>query len=971
MILKNLLRGASVLAGSLLLASAVSAESLYPEGIYLEEDIVCALDSAVFALGDTEKDPEDERFTGTYGYNSLAGMPKAEAMQKFYREIDNKAIAFHHSTIDMQTLLVFRVDHTALGLNIEEASQVYKLYRNDHPLYFWISSSWAKSDTELICMVVPEYAAYSARKQAIETVESKVDTLLQYTEGETSPYRIALAYHDIIIDAVDYAYESDGITPQNDAWAHNIIGVLEEQGAVCEGYARTFQLLLNARGVENIFITGKGANEDHAWNLVRLEDGGWYWCDLTWDDRPDWMWGVQYNYFCVNDTESVSWIDGSYSVKGNDTFLTKHLPDTSGNTGMFYLYDLPDRAAEPFDGTEEVKILRDTFSDGVFEYAMVGYNAVQIIGINSTSADLVLPESVTYTGAVYDVISIGALGSDGLLDAASPVWSGVSPETVSIPKTMRFIWNDAFSPNTIKSFSVDPANEWFKSENGVLFTRSGWNLIRYPDAASAKEYSIPAGTYEIEYQAFRSPQNLEKLTMGPDVQILGNINGGRGYPEDKPSGIGRYVMSGQWRSIWHSLNGDAVIAVDSANSVFRQIGGAIYSENGTVLEYAADKSVTELILPEGVKTVRQFAVEYCGNLETIVIPASCTSVGANAFNDNPNLSDVYFLGKVPSEWGTAPFINSQKVLTIHCDPAKDPAWKIPEWTDNRGYTYPTARLTSEENGKAHIHSLSSWTDIGVKHSRTCLCGYEVSFRHCDYGGDYYCDICAAEMHYCGGRVIWAIRDGVLCLAGEGSTWDFSETGAPTWYYDRFGIEKVVIEEGVQSVGSFLFYCLPNVTDVILPSTVKTIGQNVFRPGNAPERIFFAGDAPDGIDTISSDTLLYCLEGTSGWEGRACGFFEWITDPETGERVPKIIEDQPGDEPAGVTVCGSVKSYGKAEDPVTVSLIPEGGTEAKYFDTVTQEEDGYVLEGVLPGRYTLVVEKKNHATRRFAVEVREN
>lgn len=59
--------------------------------------------------------------------------------------------------------------------------------------------------------------------------------------------------------------------------------LLEGKG-VCLGFASTFQLLLNMCGVECVTVVGAAYNsrEDHAWNMVRLNDI-WYCADPTWD----------------------------------------------------------------------------------------------------------------------------------------------------------------------------------------------------------------------------------------------------------------------------------------------------------------------------------------------------------------------------------------------------------------------------------------------------------------------------------------------------------------------------------------------------------------------------------------------------------------------------------------------------------------------------------------------------------------
>ena len=61
---------------------------------------------------------------------------------------------------------------------------------------------------------------------------------------------------------------------------------------------------------------------------------------------------------------------------------------------------------------------------------------------------------------------------------------------------------------------------------------------------------------------------------------------------------------------------------------------------------------------------------------------------------------------------------------------------------------------------------------------------------------------------------------------------------------------------------------------------------------------------------------------------------------------------------GVTVSGTVKSYGGEAENVTVTLTPENGT--PMTTVVTGNSAAYKLENVPAGTYTLKVEKKGHA-----------
>lgn len=63
---------------------------------------------------------------------------------------------------------------------------------------------------------------------------------------------------------------------------------------------------------------------------------------------------------------------------------------------------------------------------------------------------------------------------------------------------------------------------------------------------------------------------------------------------------------------------------------------------------------------------------------------------------------------------------------------------------------------------------------------------------------------------------------------------------------------------------------------------------------------------------------------------------------------------------GVTVSGTVKSYGSASEVVTVTLTKQGETTPAFTDTLTGNSAAYKFENVSAGTYTLKVEKKGHA-----------
>lgn len=391
---------------------------------------------------------------GTYGYRYLGTMTNGEARQSLYTAIDEAVKKMHADTdTDCVSDTPFaQVNYSSLGLTADDAIAVWKTYTDDHPLYYWFSNRIGYSAVNLALYVDDDYSEGAVRANYNQLVFNKIKEYLSFAEAETSAYQVALAFHDRIINAIDYAYDDKGV-PETAKWAHSVIGVLEERGGVCESYAKTFQLLLNLRGVENIFVTGSGNGEAHAWNLIKLDDGKWYWCDLTWDDAPQYTWGIYYGYFCVNDWQGVDWADGGNqygtetgvgiggSPVGCEKFTDSHIPFPSTGTGVNFSYALPARSTEVYKGVAGELRVRDTFEVGNYQYAVAGYGTVQVTKVPSAGA-VVIEECVRHAGVDYSVISIGVVGGTGVFGAGKVI--GVGVVSVTVPSSVKFIWSLSF-----------------------------------------------------------------------------------------------------------------------------------------------------------------------------------------------------------------------------------------------------------------------------------------------------------------------------------------------------------------------------------------------------------------------------------------------------------------------------------------------------------------------------------------------
>lgn len=170
------------------------------------------------------------------------------------------------------------------ALSNEELSRVFLAFSYDNPEIICIDNNCQAVRVGGRCYFEPNYLC-SAEECNDLTAEfkNKASEILANTTPEMSDYDKELYFHDTLFNICDY----DGA--DSASWtSYTAAGALVCGSAVCEGYARAMQYLMNEAGIENYLITGEAVNsnnerEGHMWNIVTL-DGKNYHLDLTWDD---------------------------------------------------------------------------------------------------------------------------------------------------------------------------------------------------------------------------------------------------------------------------------------------------------------------------------------------------------------------------------------------------------------------------------------------------------------------------------------------------------------------------------------------------------------------------------------------------------------------------------------------------------------------------------------------------------------
>lgn len=184
-------------------------------------------------------------------------------------------------------------------------SKVYHALLKDHPELFWVhnreevyTTSYKGTD---YCRFSP---GYTYTEQEISEILTEMQNAVNEVNAEitqnASDYDKVKMIYTYLIDHTEYEASDDD---------QNIAGVFWKKKAVCAGYARAVQYLLEQLGIPCIYVEGsaRDSDEGHAWNIVKI-NGQYYYVDATNGDQPSFLEGgavqleehktVIYDYLC-------------------------------------------------------------------------------------------------------------------------------------------------------------------------------------------------------------------------------------------------------------------------------------------------------------------------------------------------------------------------------------------------------------------------------------------------------------------------------------------------------------------------------------------------------------------------------------------------------------------------------------------------------------------------------------------------
>ena len=382
-----------------------------------------------------------------------------------------------------------------------------------------------------------------------------------------------------------------------------------------------------------------------------------------------------------------------------------------------------------------------------------------------TNSEYVIPDSVT---SISNSAFSGCTGLTNVIIPNSVISIGWQPfsgcsglTSVTIPDSVTYIGDYAFYLcSGLTSINVDENNKNYCSTQGILFNKNMTTLIQYPPANVNAEYVIPDSVTYISDSAFRGCTSLTSVTIPNSVTSIG---------------VSAFYNCSNLSKV-HIFDIAAWCNIDFGNDGSNPL---YYAHN----LYLNDILITDLVIPDNVTSISDYAFSSCIRLTSVTIPNSVTSIGDSAFSGCSGLTSVAIPDSVTSIG----------------------------WYTFRGCTGLTS-INADENNKNYR------SDEGILFNKnmTTLIQYPSAKTNSEYViPNSVTSISDYAFSSCISMTSIAIPNSVTSIGSS----VFSNCS---------GLTNVTIPDSVTSIGDFAFSDCAGLTSVAIPDSVTSIGWYTFR-----------------------------------------------------------------------------------------------------------------------------------------------
>lgn len=258
----------------------------------------CApLDSLLQSITNPVYDAQkyQNEFADRWEYQRLTSEEKRYYGQLYTAVTDTMAVESTVSPTDSTDVPGIRVVLTDATLSNQDIVRLYEAFYNDNPQFIYLDRTYSleghrdlDGSTYYNTLILQYTMGTEQRIHSANELQNAVDTALADCPDTDDQYVIEKYLHDYLTTRCTYDLAAAESNIANVPNAYSAYGALVEGKAVCEGYAKAMQLLLQNASIPVTLVTGtvKETNESHMWNLVSI-NGENYHLDATWNDTND------------------------------------------------------------------------------------------------------------------------------------------------------------------------------------------------------------------------------------------------------------------------------------------------------------------------------------------------------------------------------------------------------------------------------------------------------------------------------------------------------------------------------------------------------------------------------------------------------------------------------------------------------------------------------------------------------------